>query len=325
MTLRFEYNDGGRSSAPGFEKRKKHAGDCVTRAIAITTGKPYAEVWEELYKRGKAVGNLTQHPKWTPDSGASRAIYEPWLKEMGWTEEKLSGNGGKFCSAYVPEKGTVIAMTPRHLAAVVNGVVLDTFASRTTPTGKQWKRLYAVWTAPAHVAPAPTVEPTPAPIASLLTDEQIEAFVQRKLTSDAEAVAWWTEVMKERVWGTVGTLAEFLVKHKLTSGLPDECRGAVCTLMHEQGLSQGQIAAMFGLSQPTVSRAMNAFAPIDPQPAPAPDDEPKPPKEPGFLTLRTYVEYAQWLSAHPDAERAGFLEKLAHAADLVEDLRALVG
>ena len=40
----FKHNDGGRVSA-GF---KGSAGDCVTRAIAILTGKPYKEIYSEL-------------------------------------------------------------------------------------------------------------------------------------------------------------------------------------------------------------------------------------------------------------------------------------
>ena len=40
----FKYNDGGRELA-GY---KGKTGDCVTRAIAIATGKPYQEVYDNL-------------------------------------------------------------------------------------------------------------------------------------------------------------------------------------------------------------------------------------------------------------------------------------
>jgi len=42
--IKFIFDDGGRAAA-GFRGR---AGDCVTRAIAIATGKPYREVYDAL-------------------------------------------------------------------------------------------------------------------------------------------------------------------------------------------------------------------------------------------------------------------------------------
>jgi hypothetical protein len=44
----WQFNDGGRSEA-GFHGK---TGDCVCRAIAIATGKPYAEVYSELEEFG---------------------------------------------------------------------------------------------------------------------------------------------------------------------------------------------------------------------------------------------------------------------------------
>ena len=43
------YDDGGRAAA-GF---KGTTGDCVTRAIAIATGKPYREVYDALNELAK--------------------------------------------------------------------------------------------------------------------------------------------------------------------------------------------------------------------------------------------------------------------------------
>ncbi len=42
--MRYRFDDGGRTAA-GFQGQ---TGDCVTRAIAIATGKPYREVYDEL-------------------------------------------------------------------------------------------------------------------------------------------------------------------------------------------------------------------------------------------------------------------------------------
>lgn len=45
QAMGFVYDDGGRGAA-GF---KGAAGDCVTRALAIATGKPYLEVYDDLH------------------------------------------------------------------------------------------------------------------------------------------------------------------------------------------------------------------------------------------------------------------------------------
>jgi hypothetical protein len=49
MGMDFTYDDGGRAAA-GF---KGSTGDCVTRAIAIATGKPYREVYDALNQVAK--------------------------------------------------------------------------------------------------------------------------------------------------------------------------------------------------------------------------------------------------------------------------------
>ncbi len=63
--MTFQFNDGGRSEA-GF---KGTTGDCVTRAIAIATGKPYQEVYyalnalavnERIGKRKKKISHSKQ-------------------------------------------------------------------------------------------------------------------------------------------------------------------------------------------------------------------------------------------------------------------------
>lgn len=43
--MKFVYDDGGRAAA-GFKGKK--VGDCICRAVAIATGKPYRDVHNEL-------------------------------------------------------------------------------------------------------------------------------------------------------------------------------------------------------------------------------------------------------------------------------------
>jgi hypothetical protein len=52
-TLPWVYDDGGRYAA-GF--RPRDVGDCVTRAIAIATGKPYPAVVEMVNTMGRERG-----------------------------------------------------------------------------------------------------------------------------------------------------------------------------------------------------------------------------------------------------------------------------
>lgn len=61
--MKFKFNDGGREAA-GY---KGKASDCVTRAIAIATGKPYQEVYDAINECavGERTGdfNELQHPE----------------------------------------------------------------------------------------------------------------------------------------------------------------------------------------------------------------------------------------------------------------------
>lgn len=112
----FIYDDGGRSAA-GF---KGEARDCVTRAIAIATGQPYKKVYNEIFKM----------QGYTPRNGVFRKIYQKYLKNLGWSWKPtmLVGQGCKvhLKKDELPE-GTIIVRLSRHLAAVQDGVVMDTF------------------------------------------------------------------------------------------------------------------------------------------------------------------------------------------------------
>jgi hypothetical protein len=79
--MEFVYNDGGRAAA-GF---KGSTGDCVTRAIAIATGKPYAEVYDALNelaklerkgKRKRGVSNAR--------TGVYKGTKRKYLESLGW-------------------------------------------------------------------------------------------------------------------------------------------------------------------------------------------------------------------------------------------------
>jgi hypothetical protein len=126
MKLPFIYNDGGRAKA-GYAGATR---DCVTRAIAIATGKPYQEVYDSLNelsqlerkgKRKKGVSNSR--------TGVYRRSYEKYLNSLGWEFIPTMGIGtGVTVHLRQNElpNGKIICRCSRHLVAVVDGAIYDT-------------------------------------------------------------------------------------------------------------------------------------------------------------------------------------------------------
>jgi hypothetical protein len=136
--MKFVYNDGGRSAA-GF---KGTAGDCVTRAIAIATEKPYQEVYDALWghlrnyasdhrdrtalriKRGQGRQGTT------PRNGINKEVYRLYLQSLGWkfTATMAIGSG---CKVHLRDDelppGRLIVSVSRHMVAVIDGVVHDIY------------------------------------------------------------------------------------------------------------------------------------------------------------------------------------------------------
>ena len=125
---RWTFNDGGRADA-GF---KGAAGDCVTRAIAIATGKPYREVYDDLTAASKARAATYRGKRksfGTARTGQHREIFQPYLESLGW-EWVPTMQIGQGCTVHLtPEElpdGTIIASVSRHLVTVIDGVAHDT-------------------------------------------------------------------------------------------------------------------------------------------------------------------------------------------------------
>lgn len=127
-------NDGGRADA-GY---KGSTGDCVVRAIAIACEKPYQEVYDRLSalrilhaatKRDRVARSLKAKGA-SPRNGNPRKVYDKLLAEYGWkfTPTMSFGSG---CKVHLrPEElpaGRIIVRVSKHLAAVVDGVIHDTF------------------------------------------------------------------------------------------------------------------------------------------------------------------------------------------------------
>lgn len=119
--MKFQQNDGGRSAA-GF---RGVTGDCVTRAIAIALDLPYREVYDALSDRMAAQGKSR-----SARNGVPRSVYEIYLREQGWkwVPTMKIGSG---CTVHLRKdelpSGRIIARLSRHLCAVVDGVIQDTY------------------------------------------------------------------------------------------------------------------------------------------------------------------------------------------------------
>ena len=129
MTASFVFDDGGRAAA-GF--RGKKVGDCVCRAIAIATGKPYREVYEELTALG---WNDRTGRDWRDADGliipaeAGNRIERDYIGSLGWlwTPTMRIGSGCKVhLRADELPAGRIIARVSHHLVAVIDGAIHDT-------------------------------------------------------------------------------------------------------------------------------------------------------------------------------------------------------
>lgn len=128
----FVYNDGGRSRY----FKAKSVGDCVTRAIAIATRTDYKEVYDSLNKLAKAerVGSKKRHIS-SSRNGVYKITERKYLESIGWSYKPLMKIGASE-HYYLTESdletlelddGRYILQIRRHLTAVIDGVINDTF------------------------------------------------------------------------------------------------------------------------------------------------------------------------------------------------------
>jgi hypothetical protein len=79
--MEFVFDDGGRSEV-GY---KGLTGECVTRSIAIVTGKPYQEVYDALNELGRSerTGKRKKR-KSNSRTGVYKQSYRRYLESLGW-------------------------------------------------------------------------------------------------------------------------------------------------------------------------------------------------------------------------------------------------
>jgi hypothetical protein len=160
-------DDGGRSRSDVSRGGEDEAGDCAVRSIAIATQKPYREVHDALTVAtvhhvanakdgwGKLARRRGGVRVFHADHGVHRDISSPYLKSLGWkytsTEELPRGKGIHLRADELPP-GRLIVQIRRHLTAVIDGVIHDTYDC--SDEGRC--RILGYWSARGSTSPRPS-------------------------------------------------------------------------------------------------------------------------------------------------------------------------
>lgn len=136
MHTKVVLTDGGRSEA-GF---RGQAGDCVARAVAITTGKSYQEVYKDIASF-LAENGLPKSAR----NGVPKHLTKKYMERVGltWTATMRIGQGTTVhLKADELPKGRIIASVTRHVVAVIDGAIHDDH----DPSRGGTRAVYGYWT-----------------------------------------------------------------------------------------------------------------------------------------------------------------------------------
>lgn len=139
--MKWVHNDGGRAAA-GFKGR---AGDCVVRAIAIATDTPYRVVYNMINCLGKSEPVGRNKRPGSARRGVKITTIHAYLKYKGWKwiPTMFFGSGCKvhLREGEVPAKGRIIVRLSRHITAICDGVIHDTY----NPSRGGTRCVYGYW------------------------------------------------------------------------------------------------------------------------------------------------------------------------------------
>lgn len=138
--LNFVYDDGGRSKYYTATK----VGDCVTRAISIASGMDYQEVYNMI---ADANNRKYKHKKKksSPRNGVYKEDINYIMGALGfkWHSCMSIGTGCKvhLNTDEIPMDKVIICSVSKHLVAVKNGVIHDTY----DPSRNGMRCVYGYW------------------------------------------------------------------------------------------------------------------------------------------------------------------------------------
>lgn len=145
--MNFNYNDGGRAASG----RKGSTSDCVARSIAIAAELPYDEVYKRLaegnqnQRRSKRENKVSGRRTASHGINVKRKWFVDYMAELGfrWVPTMQIGSG---CKVHLDAKelpaGRIVVALSKHYAAVIDGVVNDTYDCSRGGT----RCVYGYWT-----------------------------------------------------------------------------------------------------------------------------------------------------------------------------------
>jgi hypothetical protein len=139
----FARDDGGRAAA-GY---RGTADDCVCRAAAIVTGRPYQEIYDLINELGRAERpGKRQRSRSSARTGVYKDTTRKLMAELGleWTPTMGIGTG---CRVHLTPgelpSGRLITSVTKHITAVIDGVVHDLY----DPSRDGTRCVYGYWSA----------------------------------------------------------------------------------------------------------------------------------------------------------------------------------
>lgn len=138
MTMPMRIDDGGRADA-GYKGR---TGDCVARAIAITTELGYQKAYDLInHTASHNLNGDTSHAR----TGVENSLTRQVLKDLGFTWKPLM-KIGSGCTVHLRANelpsGAIIVKLSGHVAAVIDRVLYDTHDCSRNGT----RCVYGYWT-----------------------------------------------------------------------------------------------------------------------------------------------------------------------------------
>lgn len=122
--MKFEFDDGGRKAA-GYTGT---TGDCVCRAIAIATEKPYQEVYDLINEFAKRERKTKLKGKSSARTGVYKDTIRKIMAHLGWrwVNTMTIGSG---CKVHLRDgelpMGRLVVSVSKHEVAVIDGVIHD--------------------------------------------------------------------------------------------------------------------------------------------------------------------------------------------------------
>jgi len=132
--MKFQYNDGGRAAA-GYKGATR---DCVARSMAIATQMGYEYCYDMVQT------NCKDHGDGGARNGVPKKVTRAMMEVLGWEWVPTMGIG-TGCKVHLRDgelpMGRLMVSTSRHITAVIDGVIYDTY----DPSRGGTRCVYGYW------------------------------------------------------------------------------------------------------------------------------------------------------------------------------------